>query len=408
MENFDIQPFFLYWGMLGALVGSAVTPHIFNRRNRDPWIGATVGTVVGIISAECFGWLLLQALYPILPSAAPWISLAGIFVLLGPLWMFVKPQEQSGLKTADNFVAGVISPMVIYLAVLAVLPIIWAIFLAFFEYSPLNVGGPILGFGGANPFVGLQHFRDMIEGGTREARTFHVSLRNTLIFAIAILPINLLITLPLAAMIEATYGRAKTIFRTIYFLPVVTSSVGVAIMWQFIYDAQYGLLNTTIKALGGQSVVWLHDPTAEFLGVSVALWAVIIAYVWQDYGYNLVIFIAAMQSIPDTLKEAARVDGASPFQVFWYVTLPLLRPTLLLVCILTMISSFQVFDIIQVMTQGGPGRLGLTRVLVLDIYENAFQFGQMGWAAAIALVLFILVLIVTVIQMRVLRSDWEY
>ncbi|MFC1959807.1 carbohydrate ABC transporter permease [Chloroflexota bacterium] len=308
----------------------------------------------------------------------------------------------------QNFIAGVISPMVIYLAILAVLPIVWAIVLAFFEYSPRNAGGPILGFGGDNPFVGLQHFRDMIEGGTREARIFHLSLRNTLVFAIAILPVNLLITLPLAAMIESTQGRIKTIFRAIYFLPVVTSSVGVAIMWQFIYNPQYGLANSVIKAFGGQPIVWLHDPTAEFLGISVALWAVIIAYVWQDYGYNLVILIAAMQTIPETLKEAARVDGANPFQIFRYVTLPLLRPTLLLVCILTMISSFQVFDIIQVMTQGGPGRLGLTRVLVLDIYENAFQFEQMGWAAAIALVLFVLVLIVTAVQMRVLRSDWEY
>ncbi|MFC1959806.1 hypothetical protein ACFLYO_03760 [Chloroflexota bacterium] len=103
MENFDIQPFILYWGMLGALLGSAVTPHIFSRRNRDPWIGAIIGTVVGLISAEVFGRILLLALYPILPTAAPLISLAGAFVLLVPLWLWVKPLEQSGLKNGPEF-----------------------------------------------------------------------------------------------------------------------------------------------------------------------------------------------------------------------------------------------------------------------------------------------------------------
>ncbi len=141
-------------------------------------------------------------------------------------------------------------------------------------------------------------------------------------------------------------------------------------------------------------------------GVPVALIAVIIAYLWQDLGYNLVIFIAGLQGIPESIKEAARIDGVNGWQMFRHITLPLLRPTILLAAILTMISAFQVFDIIQVMTDGGPN--GQTRVLVIDIYDNAFRFQQMGWASAVALVLFVLVLIISLVQSRMLESEWEY
>jgi ABC-type sugar transport system permease subunit len=182
--------------------------------------------------------------------------------------------------------------------------------------------------------------------------------------------------------------------------------VGVALMWRYLYDPQHGLLNAIIRLLGGTPVAWLSDPRAEFLGVSVSMWAVIAAYLWQDYGYNLVIFIAALQGIPREFKEAALIDGANAWQAFIKVTVPLLRPTLLFVCVMTMLSSFQVFDIIQVMTRGEPNNQ--TRVLVLDIYENAFRFQRMGWAAATAFVLVAVVMIVTVAQMRLLRTQWEY
>jgi ABC-type sugar transport system permease subunit len=136
------------------------------------------------------------------------------------------------------------------------------------------------------------------------------------------------------------------------------------------------------------------------------MWSVILAYLWQDMGYNLVIFIAALQAIPREFKEAALVDGANVLQRLWHVTLPLLRPTLLFVCVLTMISSFQVFDIINIMTRGGPQEQ--TRVLVLDIYMNAFRFQRMGWAGSISIVLFFIVFIVTMVQMRLLKTNWEY
>jgi multiple sugar transport system permease protein len=172
------------------------------------------------------------------------------------------------------------------------------------------------------------------------------------------------------------------------------------------YDSQAGWINAIIRVFGGKPVAWLSDPNAGFAGVSVAMWAVILAYLWQDYGYNMVIFIAALQGIPQELKDAALIDGANPWQVFQKITIPLIRPTMLFVCVMTMLSSFQVFDIIQVMTNGAPSNQ--TQVLMLDIYKSAFRYQNMGWAAAESFVLFLIVMGVTIFQMRVLRTDWEY
>jgi len=324
--------------------------------------------------------------------------------------MAVSAQRRTGKRgglwvSQRRFVLSVTIPMILYGSI-GVLTIAWALVLMFFEYSPGRAGGPILGLGGSNPFVGLEHFGNMIDGVSLEARLFRTSLRNTLIFAFVVLPLNLAITLPLAALIESIGSRIKTAFRAIYFLPVITSSVGVAMMWGWLYDPQRGLFNAIIRTLGGTPVAWLSDPRANFLGVSVAMWAVIGAYLWQDFGYNLVIFIAALQGIPKEFKDAALIDGANALQVFTRITIPLLRPTILFVCVMTMLSSFQVFDVIQVMTNGNPNNQ--TRVLVLDIYENAFRYQRMGWAAATAFVLVLIVMIVTIVQMRVLRTEWEY
>ena len=317
-----------------------------------------------------------------------------------------RAKRRGGLWVSQRrFILSVTIPMILYGGI-GLFTIGWALVLMFFDYSPGRAGGAVLGLGGSNPFVGVENFRNMIEGVSREAAQFRISLRNTLIFAFAVLPLNLAITLPLANLIESVGRRAKTAFRAIYFLPVVTSSVGVALMWGYLYDPQRGLFNAVIRLFGGTPVAWLSDPRAQFLGVSVAMWAVIGAYLWQDFGYNLVIFIAALQGIPKEFKDAALIDGASSWQVFRKITIPLLRPTLLFVCVMTMLSSFQVFDIIQVMTNGNPNNQ--TRVLVLDVYDNAFRYQRMGWAAAVSFVLVLIVMIVTIVQMRVLRTEWEY
>ena len=318
----------------------------------------------------------------------------------------VSRKPRGGLSIAKNhFVRNVAIPLLLYES-LGIFVLGWAFVLMFFDYNSGRAGGPILGLGGSNPFVGLENFIKMAKGVSLEARLFRTSLQNTIVFAFAVLPLNLAITLPLAALIESIGQRFKALIRTIYFLPVLTSSVGVALIWMNLYDAQAGWINEIIRLFGGKPVAWLSNPRAGFMGVSVAMWAIILAYLWQDYGYNLVIFIAAFQGIPQELKDAAMIDGANRFQVFTRIVIPLIRPTLLFVCVMTMLSSFQVFDIIQVMTEGGPNNR--TQTLMLDIYENAFRFQRMGWAAAESFILFLIVMSVTLVQMRLLRTEWEY
>jgi multiple sugar transport system permease protein len=315
--------------------------------------------------------------------------------------------QSTGLRAGQRrFVVGALTPIMLYMLFFALFPILWAVALGFFSYSPVRAGGAFLGLGGDNPFVGLANYRAMF-AETQPARVFRLAVRNTLIFALLVLPLNLLLTLPLAAMVESVNDRFKGMFRAIYFLPTISSSVAIALLWGFIYHPQQGLLNTAIRAIGlVPPRSWLTDPRAFVLGVPLAMIAVIIAYLWQDFGYNLVIFIAALQNIPREIREAARVDGANTFQEFWRITLPLLRPTMLFVCTLTMLSSLQVFVIFNVMTDGGPRNQ--TTPLVMSIYENAFRFQNMGWAASISMVLFLMILGITLLQFRFLRTDWEY
>ncbi|MBN1149080.1 MAG: sugar ABC transporter permease [Anaerolineales bacterium] len=318
----------------------------------------------------------------------------------------------SGRDSAERrFIVAAVVPLVLYMAFWTLFPMLWGFGLSFFEYSARQAGGPFLGLGGDNPFVGLQHFQNMLNfapDAPLEVRQFHTGVKITLLFAFLVVPINLMITLPLAALIESAHERLRGLFRTIFFLPVLAPSVGVAIMWGYIYHPQRGLLNAILSLFAGKlvGINWTGDPNLVYGGVPVALFAIIVAYLWQDLGYNMVIFIAALQGIPQNIKDAARIDGANWWQMFTRIILPLLTPTILLTAILTMISAFQVFDIIQVMTDGGPN--DQTQVLLLNIYNYAFRYQRMGWAAAVSLVLFLLVLSISLVQSRLLRTEWEY
>jgi ABC-type sugar transport system permease subunit len=318
----------------------------------------------------------------------------------------------TGRDSAERkFVLFAVTPLVLYMAFWTLFPMIWGFGLAFFEYSARRSGGPFLGFGGDNPFVGLQNFISMLNfapDAPLEVRQFHTGVKITLLFAFLVVPINLAITLPLAVMIESVHVRLRGLFRLIFFLPVLAPSVGVAIMWGYIYHPQRGLLNGILSLFAGKlvGINWIGDPSLVFGGVPLALFAIIAAYLWQDLGYNMVIFIAALQGVPQSIKDAARIDGANWWQMFTRIILPLLTPTILLAAILTMISAFQVFDIIQVMTDGGPN--DQTQVLLLNIYNYAFRYQRMGWAASVSLVLFLLVLGISFAQSRLLRSEWEY
>jgi ABC-type sugar transport system permease subunit len=314
------------------------------------------------------------------------------------------PKRGSLFRRQHVFAGGTLVPIMLYMMFFTLVPMIWGVTITLFRYSPVRTGG-FLGFGGGNPFVGIENYLSLFSDDPN-GRLFRIALGNTLMFTLIYVPVNILITLPLAVLIEAAWSKSRGFFRTIYFLPAVTSAVAVSLVWGVIYNPTFGLLNLFLQKLGIKGVAWLSDPTTHFLGLPVPLLCVILAYLWSDMGYNLVIFIAGLQGIPHVFYEAAVVDGANAWQRFWNITLPLLSSTMTFVVVLTMLSSWQVFVIFQVMTQGGPSNL--TRTLVLHIYETAFRFQEMGLAATYAMVLFAIIMITTLVQLRVMRRDWEY
>lgn len=317
---------------------------------------------------------------------------------------------ETGKLTANQrrFAYTSITPILLYMGLFTLFPILWAVVMSFFSYTPIREGSGFLGLGGANPFVGIENYIELFTGTTQPAQVFRLAVKNTFLFTALVLPMNLLITLPLAVLLESIGAKFKTLFRAIYFLPTISSSVALVIIWSYMYAPGWGLLSIMFKAVGlVPPKSWLQDPNTIYFGVPLAMLCVVVAHVWQDFGYNLVIFVAALQSIPQSLREAARVDGATLWQEFWLVVVPLLKRTVLLTSVLTVISSLQVFVIFQLLTRGGPKNQ--TQTMLLSIYENAFRFANnLGLSAAMSMILFIIILILTVLQFRMLRTEWEY
>lgn len=225
------------------------------------------------------------------------------------------------------------------------------------------------------------------------------ALRNTLSFILGYLPTVVAIALGLALLLNRRL-KGRTAFRAVYFVPVVTSWVAVSLIWKWLLNPQYGLVNFALGLVGIQGPGWLFDPAWAMTGI-------VITSVWKDIGFVTVIYLAGLQDIPEHLYEAASLDGATPWQRFWGITFPMLMPTTFFVTTISLISSFQVFDQVYVMTGGGPA--GATSVMVELIYKNAFSYFQMGYASTISWVLFALIFAVTVaqqlLQKRVDRSD---
>jgi multiple sugar transport system permease protein len=225
------------------------------------------------------------------------------------------------------------------------------------------------------------------------------ALRNTLTFILGYLPSVVIIALGLALLLNRRI-RGRVVFRAIYFVPVVTSWVAVSLIWKWLLNPQYGLVNFALGAIGIKGPGWLFDPAWAMTGV-------ILTSVWKDIGFVTVIYLAGLQDIPEPLYEAAALDGATPWQQFWSITFPMLAPTTFFVTTISLISSFQVFDQVWIMTQGGPA--GATSVMVELIYKNAFSYYKMGYASAISWVLFALIFAVTIaqnlLQKKLDRSD---
>jgi multiple sugar transport system permease protein len=285
-----------------------------------------------------------------------------------------------------RFVFISLTPLVLLFIIFFFIPIIWGIILGFYEYSPLN---------DASPFVGLANYKRLFTDAI-----FLKSLWVTFKFVAIAVSLNLVITLLIAIGIQRMrMNWMRDAFRTIFFLPTIAPLAGVAVIWATIFNRDNGLFNMILIHLHMQPINWLSDP-------KLALLSLIMMTLWADSGYNIVILMAGIDSIPVVYYEAAKLEGANRWQVFWNVTYPLLNRTTIFVSVTTIISYFQAFAQFQVLTKGGP--INETRVLALNIYDNAFSYSNMGYASAMATVLLVIILIITQVQIRMGRSQWEH
>jgi multiple sugar transport system permease protein len=248
----------------------------------------------------------------------------------------------------------------------------------------------------SSEWIGLQNFVTLAEDPV-----FRQALGNTVLYSLVVVAAQLTLALIVASLIQPLGQKSQTFYRALFYLPLVNSAILVAMVWRWIFNANpYGLANTVLGALGFEPLLWIGSSDQ-------ALAAVILSAVLTIPGGGVVLYSAAMSALPRELYEAAEVEGAGPFTKWWYITIPLLKPTTLYLLVIYTILAFQVFERVYVMTNGG-GPNNATITIVQLVYSTAFQFGRYGLASAMAVVLFIMAVAVAVVQFRSLRSDVEY
>jgi multiple sugar transport system permease protein len=278
-----------------------------------------------------------------------------------------------------------VAPAVLILSLFFFLPILASFLLSVTDFDIYALASP------SNArFNGFENYRHLLT-----TPVFWQALGNTLLFVAIGGPLTVIVSLASAIVVNSKLARFKTLFRTIYFAPVVTTLVAVAVVWRYLYHTRYGTFNYLLGLLGVGPIDWLGSPRWAML-------AIIFLAVWKNFGYNMVIFIAGLQSIPEEMYEAARIDGAGNWRQFWHIKLPLLAPTFFFVGVTTMIGYFQLFAEPYVMTQGGP--LKSTYSVVLYMYEEGFRWWNIGYASSVAFVLFLIILVATFVQVRLQRG----
>ncbi len=279
------------------------------------------------------------------------------------------------------FCLYVLLPTLALYSFLRFIPIGSTIVLSFQKWNLLDA---------VKPFIGFNNYVKMFK-----SQEFIGALKNTVFFVLFTVPATVVISLALAVGLNSKKVKIVPFYQTIYFIPVVTSMVPVAVVWKWIYDPSYGLLNYFLSFFDVESKAWLIDPKS-------ALSSIAIMSIWKVIGYYMVVFLVGIKSISPQYYEAAEIDGANGWQRFTRITLPLLKPITLFVLVISSIRAFQVFTQVYVMTVGSQGAPGnVVRVLVYEIYENGFRFFKMGYASAEAMMLFIIIAVLTLIQFRI-------
>ena len=277
-----------------------------------------------------------------------------------------------------------LAPSFIVLAVFTYFPVIYALGISFFKWRIMR-GDPV--------FSGLTNYQLLLTSAD-----FWQAISNTIYFAVGSIPTGMAIALFIAIMLNRPM-RGLSFYRTAYFLPTITSMVAVSVVWMWIYHPDVGLMNYFLELFHLPAIRWLNDP-------AWAMPSLILLSIWKGMGYNIIIYLAGLQNIPEQLYEAARIDGANRWQLFRNVTWPLLTPTTFLILIMAVINSFQAFTEFNVMTQGGP--LGVTTTIVYYLYQQAFQQFNMGYGSALAIVLFLIILGLTLVQNKVIGPRVHY
>ncbi|MEK7819010.1 MAG: sugar ABC transporter permease [Bacteroidota bacterium] len=235
-------------------------------------------------------------------------------------------------------------------------------------------------------FIGFKNYQNLITDPL-----FWTALKNTLYFVVIGGPLSVIVSLSVAILVNSKVAKFKTFFRTIFFIPVVTTIVAVSVVWKYLYHPRFGLINYILNYFSIEPIDWLGNS-------DYAMPAIIIMAIWKNFGYNMIIFVAGLQSIPEQLYEAAKIDGANEWQKFYNITMPMLSQTTIFVCIITMIGYFQLFSEPYVMTQGGP--LNSTLSIVLLMYQHGFKWWSMGYSVSIAFMLFVIIYAVTLFQLK--------
>ena len=301
--------------------------------------------------------------------------------------MRLKPRQRQAI-----WAYVFLTPTLILFALIVIYPFLYAFYLSLQEW----------GVFGDTYFVGLQNYRDMLNDPL-----FWKSLSNTFKWTVGVVPATIIIALLAALILNSQRVKARGAFRTIYFVPVVTNMVAAAFVWRWLFEPTFGVVNYFLERLGLPGPGWLAS-------TKWALPAMMVVGIWKQIGFAMVIFLAGLQTIPRDIVEAARIDGATGWQVFSRITLPLLNPTVVFVAVMMVINALRVFTIPYVMSAGGftygvpGGPLDSTRVFVIHIYDLGFRRFQLGYASANAFALLILIMAATLFQMKVLERPFEY
>ncbi|WRP07694.1 sugar ABC transporter permease [Rossellomorea aquimaris] len=282
-----------------------------------------------------------------------------------------------------------IAPAVIILTVFSIIPIIVAFFISF---TDLDLKG--LADWSNISFIGLENYSKLITDDL-----FHKSIINTLFYVVIGVPLVIIFSLGIALLLNYGTSSLFKVFRGVYYMPSITNIIAVAVIWGFLYNTEYGLFNYLLSLVDVDKIPWLGEPT-------IAKLSLIVLAVWKGIGINMIIFLAALQGIPKSYYEAAEMDGANRLQVLFNVTIPLLRYATFFVTITTLIGWLQFFEEPFVMTNGGP--LDGTISMALFIYKKGFQFSEFGYAAAGSFILFIFIIMITLFQFKLRKSDTEY